>query len=298
LLSAFQARSANSVSPPAGLVGWWPGEGNANDVAGANNGTLSGGVTFTNGEVGQGFGFDGTDGTVTVPDSSSLRLTTEFTIEAWINPRSTNDGDQAIVSKVGIANGNNGYQLYLSHENFLSGQFNKPGQDWPGNVIAYANSSAIVPNAWYHVAWTYDRSAMKLYLNGLPVATNVIGPQSIAVSSTDLRISGADNHVYFDGLIDEPSVYNRAVSDSEIAAIYDAGSAGKCRLPRVSLFEWFSEEVSAMKRGWVLFVVLASVLVAATWWGTYTYMEKRVAPVQDAKNVGLGSTNQPSQNNS
>ena len=232
LLSAFRAWSANCVSLPAGLVAWWPGEGNANDIAGTNNGTLSGGASFAIGEVGQAFDFDGINGTVTVHDSGSLRLTNQFTIEAWINTRSTNAADQAIVSKVGIATGNNGYQLYFSHLNTLTGQFNSPGQMWPGNVIAYADNLAIVTNVWYHVAWTYDRSTMKLYLNGLPVATNVIGPQSIAVSSTDLRISGADNHVYFNGLIDEPSVYNRALSDSEIAAIYNAGSAGKCRLPR------------------------------------------------------------------
>jgi hypothetical protein len=234
LIATFPAWSSDCLTPPAGLVGWWPGEGNANDIVGTNDGTLSGGASFASGEVGQAFSFDGTNGTVTVPDSSSLRLTTEFTIEAWINPRFTNNGDQAIVSKVGIANGNNGYQLYLSHQNTLTGQFNSPGQSWPGNVIAYANSSAIVPDVWSHVAWTYDQSAMKLYLNGLPVATNVIGPRAIAVSSTDLRISGADNHVYFDGWIDEPSIYTRALSDGEIAAIYNAGSAGKCPLPRTA----------------------------------------------------------------
>jgi hypothetical protein len=32
--------------PPAGLIGWWPGEGTANDIVGANNGTLLNGVTF------------------------------------------------------------------------------------------------------------------------------------------------------------------------------------------------------------------------------------------------------------
>ncbi len=218
------------VSPPAGLVAWWPGQGNANDIVVTNNGTLSGGTSFTSGKVGQAFSFNGSNGTVIVPDSSSLRLTAEFTIEAWINTRSTN-ADQAIVGKVGIANGNNGYELFLSAENWLCGQFNSPGQGWPGNVIVYPNGTAIVPNVWHHVAWTYDQSAMKLYLNGSPVATNVIGPQTVAVSSTDLRISGLDNHVYFDGLIDEPAVYNRALSASEIAAIHAAGSSGKCLRP-------------------------------------------------------------------
>ena len=49
--------------------------------------------------------------------------------------------------------------------------------------------------------------------------------------SHKLRISGDENnHVYFDGLIDEASVYSRALSAAEIAAIYNAGSAGKCAL--------------------------------------------------------------------
>ena len=83
---------------------------------------------------------------------------------------------------------------------------------------------------WYHVALTYDQSAMKLYCNGQPVATNVIGAQAIAASSSDLRISGVDNDMLILTVIDEPSVYNRALSAAEIAAIYNAGSAGKCGL--------------------------------------------------------------------
>jgi hypothetical protein len=212
--------------PPAGLISWWPGQGNANDIAGANNGILSGGVTFTNGEVGQAFSFDPANGTVIVPDSPNLRLTNQLTIEAWINTRSTN-ADRAIVSKVGGAGGNNGYQFALS-ANSLLGQFNSPGQFWPSSRIQCALPIAV--GVWNHAAWTYDQSAMRLYWNGTPVATNMIGANVITASSSDLRISGDDNnHACFDGMIDEPSVYNRALSAGEIAAIYHAGSAGKCR---------------------------------------------------------------------
>jgi len=45
-------------TPIPGLVSWWPGEGNAEDVVGGNNGTLQGGATFGTGMVGQGFSFD------------------------------------------------------------------------------------------------------------------------------------------------------------------------------------------------------------------------------------------------
>src|SRR5258708_26090521 len=47
------APPTNCAPAPSGLISWWPGEGNANDVADANSGTLHGGVTFSNGVVGQ-----------------------------------------------------------------------------------------------------------------------------------------------------------------------------------------------------------------------------------------------------
>ena len=211
--------------PPSGLVSWWPGERNANDAVGGNNGTLQGGVTFSPGVVGQAFNFNPTNGTVVVPDSSSLRITNQLTIEAWINARSVS-GQPGLISKVGIATGDHGYQLGL-WDNRLVGLMNGPGQVWPAEVVA--SGPLVTTGQWYHVVFTYDQSAMKLYVNGMPAATNVIGPQVIAATTTDLQISGADGHGYFDGLIDEPSVYNRALSATEIAAIYTAGSAGKCQ---------------------------------------------------------------------
>ena len=136
-------------------------------MLGANNGVLQGGAVFAKGKVGQAFNFNPASGTVIVPDSSSLRLTNQLTIEAWINTQGTST-DYGIVSKVGGVTGNNGYQLALSG-NTLIGQFNSPGQSWPSAKIT--SGGIIATGTWYHVAWTYDQSAMKLYCNGALVAT-------------------------------------------------------------------------------------------------------------------------------
>ena len=47
------------VEPPSGMVAWYPGDNNSNDIVGGNNGTLQGGTTFASGEVEQAFSFDG-----------------------------------------------------------------------------------------------------------------------------------------------------------------------------------------------------------------------------------------------
>jgi hypothetical protein len=231
LLLTARAYSADCTPAPAGQVAWWPGDLSALDLAGTNNGTLSGGVVFGAGEVDSAFSLDGFSGTVVVPDSSSLRLTNSFTIEAWINPRNA-DGDEPILSKISAVTGNNGYQLVLYHGTIL-GQFNSPGQTWPSSQLVYGGP--IATGVWQHVAFTYDQSAMTIYLNGSSVALNVIGPKVIATSTSPLRIGGVEgNALYFDGLLDEVSVYNRALSAGEIATIYAAQSAGKCKRPWIT----------------------------------------------------------------
>src|SRR6266536_1895027 len=80
--AAFAA--ANCFSAPSGLVGWWPGDGNANTIIGTNNGTLQGGATAAAaGQVGSAFSFDGTNSYVQIADATALHPT-NLTIEAWV----------------------------------------------------------------------------------------------------------------------------------------------------------------------------------------------------------------------
>ena len=74
--------------PPSGLVAWWPGQGNANDIVGGNNGILMNGTGFTNGEVNQAFNFNGYNNYILVNTTPDLNVGTGpgLTFEGWIYP--------------------------------------------------------------------------------------------------------------------------------------------------------------------------------------------------------------------
>ena len=217
LLSLFLAASiqAACVQPPSGMVSWWPSDGDANDIVGTNNGTLVNGATFASGMVGQSFSFDGADDYVQVPDSASLDLTAQITIDAWVYP--TVQG-RRVVDKI-TAGGSDGYLL----------------DTWPGNVrfivgnIGVVGSTPLSTGVWTHIAGTYDGSQLRVYVNGVldgSVNTNI----AIPTNNLPLRI-GADQNGsnLFNGLIDEVEIFGRGLSAAEIQSIYNTGSDGKCK---------------------------------------------------------------------
>ena len=83
---------------------------------------------------------------------------------------------------------------------------------------------------WQHLAVTYDGTNVVFYIDGQPVTG---GSGTLRAANTaPLEIGNSGSCTAFAGLIDEVSVYNRALSAAEITAIYNAGSAGKGGLAR------------------------------------------------------------------
>jgi hypothetical protein len=235
-LSTFPAWSADCVLVPSGSVAWWSAESNANDLIGTNNGTLRGGITFAPGEVGQAFNFDGVSGSVLVPDVPALHFTNAITIEAWINPRSWGVTFREIVSKwfgsgnqlsftTSIATSGQAYFLVSS-----TGQTSAQGVDY---MVVYT-ANTIPVNQWSHFAATYDGSSLKIYLNGA-LENQVPWAEGIFPGTAPLVIGECYSESLFDGLIDEPTLYNRALSANEIEEIYNAGTTGKCLGPSIEV---------------------------------------------------------------
>lgn len=245
MTAAFVERAETSVctQPPSNRVSWWGGDNNALDMIGTNHGTLMNGATYAAGMVGQAFSFDGMDDYFEVPPSSSFDFGTgDFAIDAWIYPQAYTD--QAIVSRWDGGNGN-AWDLRLGWGGvgatdklyFFFG-------DAPGSGILI--SDAVSLNQWHHVAVTRRNGVLYGYLDGVEYNAGLQGGNA---SNANARLAIGKFPGYgsppFSGLIDEVGIFNRALTAEEIAAIYNAGSAGKCRVctpPPSNIVSWWKGE--------------------------------------------------------
>jgi hypothetical protein len=235
-------KPASCITPPAGLVSWWPGEGNANDIWDGNPGTLLNGATFTAGKVGQAFSFDGVDDQVQIPDATNL-APAQLTVGFWMRSNvDLNSNTPASVYLIPVGKLNSGIDVYRNVEGYDFNYYPKSGFFAFGisrsdGFRAYASKGEITfsAGAWHHIAGTYDQSNIKLYIDGVLAGTTPASFQ-IDYHSAPLLIGGGVKHLlfssvdqYFNGSIDEVEIYNRALSAEEIAGIYNAGSAGNCK---------------------------------------------------------------------
>ena len=235
-----------TVNPPppcapvlSGMADWWPGEGNANDTVGVNQGTLVGGVSFAPGEVGQAFLFDGSSGYVSIPDSPSLdSFVTNITIELWlkVNQTTPNSDWRGIVTK-----GNSSWRLQgVQGANTVNFAAN-------GVSTSLTGSRNINDGVWHHVGAVYDGAKIYLYVDGT-LDSSATATGSISQNSYPVCLGQnpeAPHPYYFNGLIDEVSLYHRALTANEIALIYYAGTGGKCPLPLAIMAQPANETVTA-----------------------------------------------------
>ncbi len=217
---------------PSNLVGWWAGEGNALDNNGVNNGVLLNNVNFAPGRVGQAFNFNGTNTYAFIPRSSSLNVGQGggFTVEAWFNTRGS-----AAVPIVEWNPNNGSYGVHFHVNQTSEGSLYANIVDTSGNYHFIQSASGLFStNAIQHGALTYDKTSGigRLYLNGAIVQETSLGsfvPQTTYDFYIGYRTPPTPfGPLDFNGLLDEVSLYSRALAPSEIQAVYAAQGSGKC----------------------------------------------------------------------
>jgi subtilisin-like proprotein convertase family protein len=204
------------------IVSWWRAQNDATDSVDGNNGTLAGNVTYAAGEVGQAFVFDGDRDQINVSNPANLQLQ-NFTIEGWVKRSSTTIatldgfiGPQAAF----FAYGRGGYGFALEPDGRLH-----------LTRIEISNRISPVPlvpdTAWHHIAVTKIGTAVVFFGDGVayPVAPYPETFTFTTRAAVGSRGDGGGNTFW--GMIDEMSIYNRALSSSEIKGIYNGGAAGK-----------------------------------------------------------------------
>jgi hypothetical protein len=196
---------------PNGLTAYYPMEGNANDTAGANNGTLLGGPVFAAGKVGQAIQFDGLDDYVDCGAAPALDIRDTITLSCWIKVAAFTKNWETILAK-----GDNSYRMSRSATTGNSVHFGCNGP-----TGANLNATALVTdNNWHHIACVYDGVNKIVYVDGSEDA-RLASTGQIALSTYPLWIGNNSGSTarQLGGLVDEVRIYNRALSAAEVAGM-------------------------------------------------------------------------------
>jgi len=183
-----------------------------------NDGTIYG-ATFAadrKGKANSAMSFDGVDDYIDCGNDSSLDITDAITLEAWIYKNVGGQSFQRIVQK---GNVNQAYGLLFESTTTLKARL------YLGADTDFTLQTNFDTGKWKHVVMTYDSHYIKGYVDGVNVYTSADQNCTIGTIGHNLQIGRrGDGHTgtYFNGLIDDVRIYNRALSAEEIKLLYES----------------------------------------------------------------------------
>lgn len=228
------------------------------------------GATFAAGMVGQAFSFDGVNDYTFVPNTLNIDGGAQATYDAWVFPRSA----PPVGNYYSIFGAGDSTQPVWTTQQcrllYFGTASSPPGtakfymdcgtSDFDPSYVGRYTTQDYPINNWYAVAGVFNNGALDIYVNGVLDNGTLVGLNSGTVINTNannyvwigaqVRFDQSLANAHFDGLIDEVEIFNRSLTASEIQAIYNAGSAGKCKPAGIpTLSEWAQIGMAALLVG-------------------------------------------------
>jgi len=219
--------SAEPVDPGTdNLIAKYDMENNLVDSSGSGfDGTFNGGdPNYVAGKYGMALAFDGDDDYVELPIGESISTLESCTISTWVNWSGDDDGDPW--SRIFDFGSGTATNLFMTP--------NSGGTDAlrfaikPSNEIGETQADATDPlpiGSWHHVAAVIDSTnmTMSIYLNGGLVAEIDVDylPSDLGVTTQNWLGRSQWPDPYFDGMLDDFRIYNKALSDAELRYLFE-----------------------------------------------------------------------------
>jgi hypothetical protein len=206
--------SATAIDPA--LVGWWKldegtGTQATDSSASGNNGSFVGSPSWTSGKIAGALSFNGAS-YVNIPNA--VYSTSAGTLSLWV--KNTGGGDV-------IGSYNSASTSRTPTFSFTNSASQKVAWEF-SDKVGQTTSTTVSPNTWTHLALTYSGGNVSVYVNGvLDTQTTASLPTSFY---NQLHIGHYANYgsLYFNGLVDDVRIYSRALSASEIQALYNSSA--------------------------------------------------------------------------
>jgi len=220
------SRGSESVTTEItdGLVAWWKFNGNANSSLGSSNGAVYGATLTTsqNGSPNGAYNFNGTNQYIEFTGGEDLfgsQVMSNVTVSFWARPTVLKNTSIVVAqpdvttNRLNVHLGWSDGLIYWDFGNYSSG----------GRVTATFNSAWL--NTWSYYTFTAQSGVgMKIYRNGTQIGSSGT-TSTFTVESKSLRVARYDGgSSYWPGMIDDLRIYNRALSTSEIQALYSRGA--------------------------------------------------------------------------
>ncbi len=207
--------------PDSNLVAWYPFNGNAIDESGNGNNGIVLGAILTQDRVGnllKSYSFNGTSARIKVPYSASLK-TPIITVNVWMKPSNTNIAQ--IITKRNWLNASN-EQYSIDNKDFYIKRNSNCITDQGWKTVNYSSSLPI--QTWSMLSVSYDGRYINYYRNGVLINTNDLSTYKEMDTCLGAELSfgacWANFPFWYNGNLDDISIYSRGLSTSEIWQIY------------------------------------------------------------------------------